>query len=313
MKVRLLIPECRNWDKDEDGRKTYICSDSYRNIDERTEMLQCSMVFKNKMDLVVTSHNFFSFPIDNSVTQNCYKNSDCFRQRFIEPKIIELLNKKVECKKPLIIGFDLLASAKAKKSSIKSEKKGKSKKSINQESNPNPYGGIPAVVLYLKVKNNEYVYGTHIWECWRAPRSCNSQCFSAQNRNRVINFRKRKIGLLSCGDIAEYCHNNGQLLPKVDIYVDLSHRSLNYRSSQFNKPHSMIGRRNHDYNACNFVLITHQVTRNTIRRYCRDNYYLWVFPNRRYPRISTRETTRHQVESFEINRNMAGLVDVEIP
>ena len=298
MKVRLLIPECRNWDREEDGKRTYMCSDSYRNIDERIEMLQYSMVFKNKMDFVVTSHNFFSFPIDNSVTQNCYKNSDCFRQRFIEPKIIELLNKKVECKKPLIIGFDLLASAKAKKSSIKSEKKGKSKKSINQESNPNPYGGIPAVVLYLKVKNNEYVYGTHIWECWRAPRSCNSQCFSAQNRNRVINFRKRKIGLLSCGDIAEYCHNNGQLLPKVDIYVDLSHKFLTGRAFHLRMASVLINQ-----NKSKYVFITHQVSRRRIMHYCDTGNYPWIFP----------QGTNYHIDSFEIDKYMAGLVDVEIP
>ena len=310
MRIRLLIPECQYWDRDQDGENTYICADSHRNIDGRIEMLQYSMVFNNETDLLVTSHNFFSFPIDNSIRHNCYENPYCFRHSFIEPKIIKLLNEKVECKKPLIIGFDFMTSTKAKKGKVKPRKGKQGKKLANQEFNPNPYGGIPAVVLYLKVKNNRFHYRTHIWECWgwNEEGECNSNGFSAQNGSRTFQFRRKIFGLLSCGDIARYCHNNGQRLRKVDIYVDLSHRSLKGRLIHYRMARELISE-----NKCCYVLITHQVTRNTIKRYCNNNYYPWIFPNRRYPRISTQETTQHEVKRFEIDRRMAGVIDVEIP
>lgn len=294
MKIRLLIPECRNWDED----NRWICSESHSNIDQRKEMLQQSMVFDNGADLVVTSHNFFSFPIDRRISPNCYADRDCFLENFIIPRIIEVLNREIKYKKPLIIGFDILTSAKGKKVPSEAKKKKRSKKSINQEFNPNPYGGIPAVVLYLKVKNKIYQYGTHIWECWKLQmrRDC-VECFGRQEESRYFTFRNHDIGLLSCGDIYQCCNrrNSESYLLNVDIYFDLAHSPLP-AARTINSIHAnLIG-------FTNYLFVTHQVRRERIRHYCMTGNYPWIFPR----------GTNHHIDSFETDRNMAVVIDVKI-
>lgn len=247
MKIRLLIPECEKFN----GYYSYESKD----LEGRIDLLNYIMKLGTEISLVVTSHNYFQF---NSKPISDIKN-------FIEQRLIPSLNKGIQNKIPLVYGFDFVLN------------KGRSKKKvkiIKYGTALNPYGGISAVVCFLKVLNKSYVYGTHIWECWSGVDNCDPSNFKKQNKNRLFKLGSVSYGLLSCGDIADYCHNNGILLPEVNIYLDLSHKSLTGRTSQYNVPYDMVN----EWKKCKHVLITHQVKSSTISKYIRDQYYPFIYP-----------------------------------
>ena len=240
MNIRLVIPECKEWNG-------WYCSES-DYIDLRIKILKKAMENNDSspsIDLVVTSHNFFAF------YPQCLVDS----QSFIEENIVEKLNENLpnSIRKPLVLGFDLLTS------NIKF----------------NPYQtGIDAIVCFLDINNeNGYKYSTHIWECWEEKKQCSQACFKDQNQNRIFYFNDKLFGLLSCGDIARYCHSDGQILPRVDIYLDLSHKSLKGWSSQNRIPRKILS----DWRKAQLVLCTQQV-KNT-RQYIRTNQYPYIFTN----------------------------------
>lgn len=249
MKIRLVIPECEEF-------LGYCCKTSL-DIDQRLEMLKVAMEDSYNVDLIVTSHNYFAF--NHSLGT---KNFDA--KKFIINKIVPMLCKYMENIKPLVIGFDMLNP---KSNYSKNQRsKGKNKESFN------PYNGIDSIVCYIKVVKKSYAYHTHIWECWQSKDECNSDCFKKQNTNRIFSLDKKKLGLLSCGDIAGYCHDNGNLLPKADVYLDLSHKSLTGRTSQYWIPSKMIN----DWEKTDYVLVTHQV--KDVSKYLKDKEYRFIFP-----------------------------------
>ena len=270
MKIRLIIPKCENFNG-------WYCEAS-SDIDQRVEMLNQVMKERDNIRLIITSHNFLTF----------YSKSGISAKEFIVTKIIRTLEEKIENKKPLVIGFDLLRSNQAKKQIGKKKIRG----------DFNPYGGIDAIVCYIKVENNSYVYRTHLWECWQGKGECNPKYFEEQNESRIFSLGGRTIGLLSCGDIARYCHNDGVLLPKVDIYADLSHKSLIGWSSQNRIPSKMIK----IWNKCEYVLITQQV--KDISTYLSNREYPYIFP----------KNTTHKVKELFVKGESKGVViDVYIP
>ena len=67
MKIRLILPICNS---DYLG-KWYYCEDSFLKKRERLKILENAMLYKNNIDLVATSNNFFGF---NFII--CLHNSD---------------------------------------------------------------------------------------------------------------------------------------------------------------------------------------------------------------------------------------------
>jgi len=127
---------------------------------------------------------------------------------------------------------------------------------------------------------------------------CSKIGIEDQYQKRVISLSGVTVGLLSCGDIASYCHEKGNLLPKVNIYVDLSHKSLRGHTSQNKIPPKLVN----GWNKCNFVLVTQQV----------QNVYNYL-KNQRYPYIFPRNAD-HKIEELSIIGERKGvIVDIEIP
>ncbi len=149
MKIRILIPQCGEFEG-------YYCK-SATQIDKRINLLRESI--KRDFDLLVTSHNFFTF----------YPNREESVENFIKRELTPKLNE-LDDKIPIILGFDLLTP--------------------NIRFNPFSTG-IDALVIALNVKNNKYIYGTHIWECWENRNNCNNKCFENQNPKRVIRIKGR--------------------------------------------------------------------------------------------------------------------------
>ncbi len=272
MKIRLLIPECEGFD----GFWSYESKDKVGRI----ELLNNVMNLGNGISLVVTSNNYFQF--------NTKPRTDL--ENFIKQILIPSLNKGIKNKVPLVLGFDFVLNRRTSKT------KGKV---IKYSRTVNPYGGFDAVVAFLKVSGNSYVYGTHIWECWQSKGKCDPSSFEKQNENRVFKFGGTKIGLLSCGDIANYCHDYGKLLPQANTYLDLSHKSLNGRTSQYHVPYDMVEK----WRKCKYVLVTHQVKKHTITRYFKDQDYRFIYP----------ETIPFKIHEVYTNRNRRGVfIDVNI-
>ena len=185
MKVRLIIPECNDWNG-------MYCNDSGASpgFENRVEILSQAMQ-EDGISIVVTSHNFFSF------YPSCLINAPDFIQKELAENTLSGI--RPEHRKPLVIGFDLLTD------------------SISF----NPFNGIDSIVTFLNIDSFNYRYVTHIWECWRGKSDCSQKGFFAQNQNRTFEFDGKMFGLLSCGDIARYCHNDSATLPCADIYLDL--------------------------------------------------------------------------------------------
>jgi hypothetical protein len=271
MKIRLIIPKCKNFNG-------WYCETS-NDIDQRIEMLNQAMKEGDNIRLIITSHNFFTF----------HSNSSISAREFIIEKIIPILEEKIKSRKPLVFGFDFLRSS-------RTTKKQMSKKKVRRAFNP--YGGISAVVCHIEVRNNSYIYKTHVWECWQDRDKCNTECFEKQNKSRIFSLGDKTIGLLSCGDIARNCHNDGELLPKVNVYVDLSHKSLRGWSSQNRIPTKLLK----DWNKCDHVLIPQQV--KDISTYLGDKKYPYIFP----------KNTPHGIKELFINGESRGvIIDVDIP
>jgi len=145
MKIRLLIPECKDW------HEGWYCKAS-NDIDQRVEILKQSLNRADDIDLLITSHNFFAF----------YPSSKVIVKEFIEDEIIQRLQERIEKKKPLIIGFDLLTPNTRFNRAKKGKVQGKTQEG-DLSVRFNPYDrGIDALVCYIKVEHNSYVYGTHI-------------------------------------------------------------------------------------------------------------------------------------------------------
>lgn len=304
MKIRLLIPQCDNW------HGAWYCNDSIIHIDNgnireydhiRIHTLNASM--QKDFDLLVTSNNFFKFYL--SVNQ--FNIVD-----FINNILIPWLNMKIENKIPLIIGFDIATPGKKENKSKKTKKGKKSKETSEEEFNP--YGGIDAVVAYFDVRRNSYVYRTHIWECWSDINEYGQpdyKCFRNQEDLRYIDdFAKgNRIGLLSCGDIARYCHGNGNFLEKAKKYINLSHCSLRGHCSQLKVPPLMIN----NWRKCEYVFVTQQVRYDSILRYLNQNYYSYVFPNQNQNAFPSRNPINHNVLALLVGgTRMGALVDITI-
>lgn len=255
MKIRLVIPECKDWDG-------WYCKDAESS--HRIRILEKAAQEKD-IDLILTSHNFFSF----------YQSHLIKAENFIKETLIPLLNY-IPNKKPIILGFDLLA------------------KKIRF----NPFdSGIDSVVCFLTIDaNKNYLYETHVWECWEAKKRCGQECFSAQKLKRVVDFMNYRIGLLSCGDISRYCHNSGRILPPVDVYIDLSHKSLRGWAPQRKTSPKIISL----WGKSRYVLITQQV--NNVSRYIKKRSYPFIFP----------QNTPHDIKLYNIDRNKGVYIDVEI-
>ena len=146
MKIRLLILECKDW------HKGWYCKAS-DDIDQRIKILKHAINKSDNIELIITSHNFLAFYPECSVNA----------KEFIEVEVIPKLEEKIENKKPLIIGFDLL-NLNMRFNRIKKGKSQRKTKAISSNLRFNPYDrGIDAAVCYIQVEHNSYVYGTHIW------------------------------------------------------------------------------------------------------------------------------------------------------
>ena len=270
MKIRLLIPEC-------EGFNGY-CSYESKDIVGRIELLNHLMNIGNGISLVVTSNNYFQF---NTKPKADVKN-------FTKQILIPCLNKGIKNKIPVVFGFDFIL----RKGTTK-----KKAKVIKYGSKLNPYGGINAVVTFLNVSNNSFVYGNHIWECWEGKGKCDPSNFEKQNNNRVFKFRNKTFGLLSCGDIARYCHGEGKRLPSVDIYLDLSHSSLRGWSSQNRVPTTLI----RTWRKAKQVFVTQQV--KDVSTYLYERKYPYIFP----------KMTRHTVQGLTVGGERLGVyVDIDL-
>lgn len=237
LKVRLIIPECKDW-------KGWQCSLCW-NYDLRYEILE--KAFRNfKGDLVVTSHNFFCCAPNDLIDDSDFKSY--MESVFIRKWDLNLLPNK----KPLVLGIDFTSPSRYRY---------------------NPFEGLDAAICVLLVKNNEFVYKTHIWEVWQGKGECNQSGFLAQRKRRVFSLNGRRICLLSCGDIADYCHAEGEYLKqlKADIIIDLSHCSLSGDTSQRKVPQKLINE-----GIANCVLITQQV--KNVERYKKAGGILIYFP-----------------------------------
>ena len=255
MKVRLLIPECKDWDG-------WYCKDAENS--NRIKILDKAAKDKD-IDLVVTSHNFFSF----------YPSSLIKAENFIIETLIPLL-KDIQNKKPIILGFDLRT----------------------QEIRFNPFNsGIDAAVCFLTIDaNKNYIYETHILECWKDKNVCSQECFRKQNPKRFVMYDNYRIGLLSCGDISRYCHNNGRILPQVDVYIDLSHKSLRGWAHQRKTSPKIIS----PWRKSRYVLVTQQV--KDVSRYIKKRSYPFIFP----------QNTPHEIQLYNIDKNKGVFIDLEI-
>ena len=261
MKFRLIIPQYKDF---EGG----WCENS-KNIESRIEVLKDSM--NNNINMVITSHNYFIF------FPSCLVDI----RKFVENEIINRLHNRISSKerrKPIIVGFDL----------------------FNDHIKFNPYDrGIDAVVCFIKKTNNSnYVYGTHIWECWEGKKYCSQTCFLAQNNARVFKVCNYKIGLLSCGDIARYCHDDGKLLPEVDIYIDLSHYSLRGDSSQYKIPKKIIN----EWKKADMVIVTQQV--KSVKKYVNQQKYPYIFHNNRF-------SVNVNINKYKVSDEEGVYVDIE--
>ena len=255
MKIRLVIPECKDWDG-------WYCKDAESS--HRIRILEKAAQEKD-IDLIVTSHNFLSF----------YPSNFLNAENFIKETLIPLLND-IPNKKPIILGFDLLT----------------------QKRRFNTFNiGIDSVVCFLNVDtSNTYLYETHILECWKDKNVCSQECFLKQNPKRVVIYSNYRIGLLSCGDIAGYCHNYGMILPQVDVYVDLSHKSLSGHTSQRKIPPKIIS----SWGKSRYVLVTQQV--KDVLRYIKKRSYPFIFP----------QNTPHEIQLYNIDKNKGVFIDLEI-
>ena len=150
LKIRLIIPQCKDWEYE------WYCSYCW-DVNFRKEIL--IKAFRNfDGDLVVTPHNFICCCLDELVIDFEFKN-------FVNQKIISEISD-IPNKKNLILGIDFLNPTR---------------------NSYNPYEGIDAVVCALFVENEgNFIYKTHIWECWREKGDCNQAGFIAQNRNRCF-------------------------------------------------------------------------------------------------------------------------------
>lgn len=263
MKIRLIIPQCRY-----DHENKY-CDDAW-DYEKRVVMSEKAIDIA-PTDLIVTSNNFFAFRPTN------FSNA----KNFIIKEVIPMLNEGISQKIPIVLGFDLFGE-----------------KALHKDWNTlyNPYKGIDSIVCFLDVKNNHYEYRTHVWECWADKRGCDQKGFLEQNESRVFTFRGIKFGLLSCGDIAMYCHARGELLPEVDVYLDLSHRSLRGHCSQNVVSRRLIGK----WRKCSYVFITQQVV--NVQTYIHDRY--------RY--ILPKNTIQHVRKLLVDKDTIAALVDIDI-
>jgi hypothetical protein len=263
MKIRMVIPECRNF-------YGGYCKEA-ENFDLRVEILKQAMD-DNSVNLIVTSHNFFVFH------PHCLIEPPCF----IGENILNKLNGNDfdNIRKPLVLGFDLLTS------NIKF----------------NPYEkGIDAIVCFLDVVEEKYKHVTHIWECWEGDSDCSKSCFIEQNKNRVFKLSNKSFGLLSCGDIAGYCHSYGEILPEVDIYLNLSHKSLKGHTSQNHIPSKILS-----WKEAQLILGTQQV-KNT-GRYL-NNKYPYIFPADKLNNLSLNVS----IEKYESDDKAKGVfVDLEL-
>ena len=256
IKIRLIIPQCRYYREDK------YCNDAW-NYEKRVAMLEKAIDIA-PTDLVVTSNNFLAFDL------TYFSNA----KDFIVKEIIPMLNEGLSQKIPVVLGFDL----------------------FGEDAPYNPYRGIDSVVCFIDVKNNHYEYRTHIWECWADKRECDQKGFSEQKESRIFTFQSIKFGLLSCGDVAIYCHNRGELLPEVDIYLDLSHRSLRGHCSQNVVSPRLIS----EWRKCSYIFVTQHV--GNIQTYISDKYR-YIFP---------KDTIQH-VRKLLVDRNtIAALVDIDI-
>jgi len=174
--------------KPDEIENEYRCNKSSK-INKRLELLDFTINYQDKDG---------EFP-DLLITSNNF--FDYSESNRIICEILEDLKKELDKKisqpniKHLILGFDI---------------------------SHNPYRGIPAVVSYWNF-NLTWNLKTFIFELWN---ECNLKDFKQQNLFRTINIKGFKLTLLSCGDIQEYCHCKGVLIPESDIIIDLAH--LNY-------------------------------------------------------------------------------------
>lgn len=254
--LRLIVPRCEKLNG-------LYCNDA-NNIKERLTILNKSMS-RNGIDLIVTSQNYFYFNPPNCVAIN---NAE----QYIRNQIIPLLNKNIKNKIPIALGFDL---------------------QTQQRSNPCP-SGIDAIVCFLLVDtlNDCFVYNTHIWESWdnNSQETVIQNSFNSQAQQRVIKVNNVEIGLLSCGDIAKGCHENGAILPPVDLYINLSHASINRYNQNLYRIHKSWKKAKH-------AILTHQVTYQTINKYCNSPI--------RYPHISPH--IQNNIVKCEIDRKLKAI------
>ena len=233
--------------------------------DERVALLEYAMRDDN-IDMIVTSHNFFVL---------CYDDPDQSAKKLLD--ILDTIDSNI--KKPIVIGIDFALKIPL----------------------CHPYQvNSPSVVYFLDInQNNAYQYITNIWECWENKQKCSVRCFRAQNNDRRFRFYSKTVGLLSCGDIAGYCHNNGTFLPYADIYLDLSHESLRGFSSQYWIPPKIIN----EWKKSHIVIITQQV--KSVKRYIRKKRYPYIFSDSFFD-INT------NIVPYKLNGLVGVFIDIKI-
>ncbi|TES93717.1 MAG: hypothetical protein E3J87_01645 [Candidatus Cloacimonadota bacterium] len=257
IKIRLVIPKCT------DFNCGFYCVD-YENSSRVKILEECCK--EKDLDLIVTSNNFFHFSPRQLVSA----------EDFIQEELIPLLNEGIQRrKKPIVIGFDLL----------------------NSEPRFNPFPtGIDAVVCFLNVNSrNNFIYKTHIWECWQESKDYNIvECFNAQENNRYFTFKGYCIGLLSCGDMYKYSNNRNGIsyLRQVNIYIALAHSSLKGRTKMSINCNLI--------HYADYIFVTQQ--ERNVSKYIQNGRYPYIFP----------ENTNHNILPYRINGNEGVFVDVDI-
>lgn len=244
-----------------DSLDGYYSGDAENRQEDRIGLLVDLM--KTNTDLIVTSNNYLAFRPSSRISERCEIKS------FVENEILPLFPSDIS-PKPVVLGFDLLT----------------------EDIKFNPYNGIDAIVVYLEVNNGKLTYKTHIWECWEDSefKLCDQAGFLKQNKFRFFSLCSKKIGLLSCGDIAKYCHNNMKNLEVCDIYLDLSHASLIGRTSQCRYSPNIIKE-----GKANYILGTQQ--RGTYpRKNLKEQRNPYVFQNKSII------TCKEEIEMMESNQ-----------
>lgn len=272
-------------------RKTIINTQLLNHIN--FEILSLAYTYgENKIDLIVTPHNFFSFKL-NTTKQVEDINNKIFEKMH---QIMQELHSKLANKQnltQLIMGIDLIQAL--------------SNDYYCFNSYFNPYSGIDSIVAYFKNTNNRLELSNYIWESWYSKGQCDKTGFLKQNNKRAPIINGTQFCLLSCGDIFSYCHCYGGILPVSNVYLNLAHNDYKpvyiYEKNDKKgiiksqiKPKLFNFLKNCNKNTNFTLLITQNFSYNNRNDIFYNNKYLYVWPNDKIYRIYYFNSQKEKVE-----------------